>query len=263
MPLKFNIDCENFGYYFLSQSSGMSEKQKDQLPKELLYKLFIKGHRINTKSSSKLGFIEKMYVLVRALNKRFVVLIEDDEQGMTEKEFFEYKEQTKKRNYTSDSATNLESEGIFVLGNNELLESFHRLNNLSKSPAYNYLARTKNKNYLKPDEWKTGMNLMMNWINNYESQRKKITMQAGINMAEWIVLTYLYDGIERQGSFLYKEKFKYSYNTSSTKIRLAFCTLQNRGFIVRNGIKAAAKFQITPLGKAKLNEINSKYLVNC
>lgn len=263
MPLKFDVENENFSYFFLEQATKMSESQKELLPKELLYKIFTKGHRVNTKSSNKLSFLSKLFVLIRSLNKRWTLMIEDDEKGMTEAEYFEYKEKTKKRNYTSEVAGTFISEGNFVLANSELFNAFHRLNHLSISPAYNYLQKVKNKNYLKPDEYIRNMNYINRFISHYESQRKKIVLETGLTMAEWLVLTHLYSGTEMLGSFIYKEKFRYSYNSSSTKIKVAFGTLQNKGYIVKHGTKSGARLQITPLGKDKINGIMAKYVVNC
>lgn len=263
MPLKFDIQNSNFDYFFLENVAGMSEKQKEQLPKELLYKVFVKGFRVNSKSSSKLSFLAKLFTLVRALNKRWILMVEDDEKGMNAEEFFKWKDLTKRRNYTSDSATDLVSEGEFVLGNSELFDTFHKLNCLSTSPAYNYIQKIKTKNRVAPDEYISNMKLMISWINNYESIRKKIVMESNISMAEWITLTYLYDGKEKNGSVLYTEKFKYSYNTSRTKIKLSFGSLQNRGFITKYGNGKGCKLQITSLGRDKINSISEKYLVNC
>lgn len=263
MPLKFNIENVNFEHFFLEQATRMSEHQKELLPKELLYKIFVKGFRIDTKSTSKLSFVAKLYVLVRSLNKRWVLMIEDDEKGLNTEDFFKYKEQTKKRNYTSDSATNLISEGEFVLGDSELFDTFDKLNRLSTSPAYNYLMKVKTKNYLKPDEYKRNMKFIANWLNNYESKRKTLVLQSGITMAEWITLTYLYDGEEKTGRVLYTDKFKYSYNTSATKIKLSFGSLQSKGFITKYGNGQGCKLQITALGRQKANSIIEKYVVNC
>jgi hypothetical protein len=263
MPLKFDIDNTNFDYFFLEQATQMSEHQKERLPKELLYKVFVKGFRVNTKSTSKLGFIAKLFVLVRALNKRWILMVEDDEKGMNEEDFFKWKELTKRRNYTSDSATDLISEGQFCLGNSELFDGFHKLNSLSTSPAYTYIQKTKNKLNIPIDEYKRNMKFLISWINNFEAMRKKIVMESGISMAEWLTLTYLYDGKEKVGAILYTEKFRYSYNTSRTKIKLSFGTLQNKGFITKYGYGKGCKLQITALGTDKINSISEKYLVNC
>jgi hypothetical protein len=88
-------------------------------------------------------------------------------------------------------------------------------------------------------------------------------METGLTMAEWVTLTYLYDGSEKLGKVLYEEKFKYSYNSSSTKIKVSFGTLQNKSLITKIGTGRGCKLQITPLGKEKVNSVLQKYVVNC
>lgn len=264
MPkLQFDIECVNFEHFFEAQASGMTEGQREQLPKELLYKIFTKGFRVNTKMSGKLSFIAKLFVLFKALRKRWIIIVEDDANGMTEEEYFKFKDLTAKRNYGQDNANELISTGTFVLGCTELVNTYSRLNNLSNSAAYNYLTKGKNKDYTKPEEYIRNQNYICRFVNHYDSQKKKIVMETGLTMAEWITLTYLYDGTERLGSFLYKEKFKYSYNSSSTKIKVSFGTLQSKGLITKHGTGKGCKLQITALGKEKTNSILQKYVVNC
>ena len=50
---------------------------------------------------------------------------------------------------------------------------------------------------------------------------------------------------------------------SSTKIKMAFSTLQKRGFAVRIGNKKGSKLQITALGRDKVYDIMQKFVVNC
>lgn len=261
MALKYDIQNDNFDYYFLEQAAKMGENQRELLPRELLFKIFNKGYRINTKSSYKLSFEEKLFVLLKGLNKKWVLIIEDELNGMSEEEYFKFKKLLKKREYNESNAGQL--NGTFVLGTSELVDTFYKLNSLSTSPAYNYLTKVRTKNYLQPEEYKRNMKFLAAWVSNYDSKRKKIIIEGGISVAEWIVLCHLYEGDEKNGSLIYLEKFKYSYNTSSTKIKEAFGTLQNKGFIIKYGKGKGTKLQITANGKAKINGIFEKYLVNC
>lgn len=264
MPkLQFDIECPNFQSFFEVQAAGMAESQRELLPKELQYKIFTKGFRVNTKMTGKLGFIAKLFILFKALKKRWIIIVEDDANGMTEEEYFKLKDLTSKRDYGQDNANELISHGTFVLGCTELVNTYSRLNHLSNSPAYNYLSKAKNKDYTKPDEYIRNQNYVCRFINHYDSQKKKIVMETGLTMAEWITLTYLYDGNEKSGNYLYKEKFKYSYNSSSTKIKVSFGTLQNKGLITKHGTGRGCKLQITALGKEKVNTILQKYVLNC
>lgn len=262
MALKPEIVNENFDYFFLHQAAKLSEEQRKRLPTELLSKIYRKGYRINSKSTSKLNFAEKLLVL-KYLGKKWVLLVEDETNGMAVEDFFKYKELTEKRNYGESNSNGLLDNGVFALASDELMETNDRINRLSVSAAYNYVVKVKTKNYLKPDEYKAGMNFLCRFLTHYESNRKKMMMETGLNMAEWLTLIYLYDGEEKVLSVLYKEKYRHSYNSSATKIRLSFCSLQEKGLIVRHGVKASSKFQITAMGKQKVSQLAAKYVVNC
>lgn len=264
MPkLNFDIASDNFDYFFEKEVGLMGENQKELLPKELLYKVFSKGQRVNTKSTRKLSFLSKIFILFKALRKRVIIIVEDDANGMDEEEFFKWKKLTSKQNYGEDNASQLISQAAFILGNKELCDTFHRLNNLSVSPAYSYLINSKNKDYTKPNQWLNAMNYINRFLSNYESNRKKIAMQAGLSMAEWLVLIHIYHGKEVLSSSLYKEYYKYSYNTSATKLKGSYSNLQTRGFIEKIGVTNGAKIKITALGRDKVNEIMAKFVVNC
>lgn len=264
MPkLKYDIQCENFEHFFAKEAAGMQENQRELLPKELLFKLFTKGYRVNTKSSSKLSLVAKLFVLFRSLRKRWILIVEDDENGMNEEEYFKMKKLTSKQDYGQDNANELISHGTFVLGCSELVNTYGKLNSLSTSPAYNYLTKSKNKDYLRPDDYIRDMNYINRFLSNYEANRKRITMNTGLSMADWLVLTHIYHGNLVDSSPIYKEFFKYSYNTSATKIKQSFSSLQTRGLIEKTGVTKGAKIRITSLGKDKINQLVSKYVVNC
>lgn len=264
MNLRYDIDNENFSYYFLQQAAKMGEQQKQSLPKELLYKVFKKGYRLNAPGTAKLSLLEKLFILIKSLNKRWVIIIEDELNGMTVEDFYKYKELSKKKNFINqENAELLINEGIFVLGGTDLMDTFQKLNDLNTKAAYNYLMKVKTKNYLEPDQYRRNMSYVSRFISHYESQRKPMTMATGISMPEWLTLLFLYDGQEKVCSVLYKDKFKHSYNCSSTKLKQSFGTLQIKGLIIKHGARATAKFQITSLGKQKVNDLMAKYVVNC
>lgn len=263
MPLRFDLNSDNFSYYFLGEVGKMGEAQKSMLPKEILYKIFIKGHRVSSKATYKLSFLTKLFVLIKCLNKRFTVIIEDNERGVNVEDFFEQRKRSVKKSYITEDSGRLLLNGDFVLADTELFNMFYTLNSACASPAYTYLSKVKNKVSLPQNEYLKNMKFVSKWINNYESVRKRIVMESGLTMAEWLTLTYLYDGEEKSGSYLYKEKFRYSYNSSSTKIKVSFGTLQDKGYIVKIGFSMGAKFKITSLGKDKVCAVMEKYVVNC
>jgi len=264
MPkLQFDLSCDNFDYFFEREAGLMAENQKELLPKELLYKVFSKGQRVNSKSTRKLSFLAKIFILFKCLRKRVIILVEDDAEGMNEEDFFKWKKLTSKQDYGQDNSGKLIAQASFALGNKELCDTFHRLNQLSVSKSYAYLSNSKNKDYTKPAQWLDAMNYINRFISHYEANRKRITMQTGLSMGEWLVLTHLYHGSLVDSAPIHKEHYRYSYNTSATKIKIAFGNLQTKGYIEKTGATVSTKLRITALGKDKVNDIMSKFVVNC
>ena len=85
--LLFDISSENFNNYFEKETAEMTESQKERLPKELLYRLYIQGGKVDTHETVKMGFFAKLFVLFKALNKRVIIIVEDANNSMTEEDY--------------------------------------------------------------------------------------------------------------------------------------------------------------------------------
>ncbi len=81
-------------------------------------------------------------------------------------------------------------------------------------------------------------------------------------MPELLVLLTLFDGKEIAAAVLYKDIFKRAYQSTPSKIKLAFITLSGRMYISKIGTGKNTKWQITPIGKDVLRGIMNKYLLN-
>lgn len=261
--LQFDILCENFDHFFAKEASIMSPNQKESLPPELVYKIFKRGHTYDNKATTKLSFIAKLFILFKASRKRWIIIVEDEVNGMSEEQYFEYKRLHGRNEVNVDLAEPLVSQGIFVLGCKELVDSYAKLNMVSISGVYNYLVKSKNKDYTKPDEWIAQMNYVARFLSNYESNRKTIAMQTRLNMSEFMVLLNIYHGKSVLSASIWKDVYRYSFNSSKTLIKVAFGTLQSKGYIEKIGVNKGANIQITALGKDVINDIMSKYVVNC
>lgn len=261
---KWDISNENFDHFFAHQSGQMSEQQRFLLPKELYFKLFKRGGSVDTTGSCKLSFLAKLFILIKALRKRVIIMVED-ESGMDEEQYFEYKKLLSKHKYEITSADGLITDAVFVTANKELMDTYSRLNRLSVSPAYNYAIKAKNPHRLpsKQAEYNNQIAYIAKLLSYYESNRKKITMQMGIAFCEWLVLIHIFHGGSVVSSSIYKEHYRYGYNSSAKQIKLAFGSLQQRGYIVKIGSTRGAKIEITALGRDKVCDIMQKFVVNC
>lgn len=264
MPkLRFDIECDNFDLLFAKLAENMGPLEKSQLPKELMFKMFRRGAIYDAKSSNKLGIAGKMYVLLKSLNKRWILLVEDDKDGMTEGEFLAWKASLKKGGNTIEEAGKLISRGEFALGGKELMDTYGRLNSLSISPAFNFLVKNKNQKNTKIGEYKSQMEYLCRFLSFYESQKKKWVMSIGVSMPEFLVLIFIYHGREVVSAQIHKEVYKYAYNSSSTQIKLAFGSLQRKGLVEKIGLNKGCKIKITAKGADMVNTIISQHAVNC
>lgn len=262
---KFDILAENLDLYFANQLCSITPQAKEALPKDVQFKIFRKGGEVDTNSTSKLSFLAKLYVLWKALRKNIFIVIEsNDDNGLTIEDFVNLKQAIKVRDYGVDRNNDyVIPQATFVVGNKELMESLAYLNNLSSSPAYKYLLRGKNLVPNKVEQNKIANSYICRFLSHYEANRKKIGYESGLNISEWMVLIGLYHGNEVVSNTLWKTIYKYSFNSSKTKIKTAFGSLQRKGYIVKYGSTISSKMQITTLGTSVCNDILQKYCVNC
>lgn len=264
MPSKtiFDLSSENLDLYFVHELEKISPQAKSELPKDVAFKLYRGGGKLNTKSTSKLSFLAKLYVLWKCLNKRWWIVIEDEQNGITPGQFMELRKNYKKRDYGPEQGSILVSNGSLVLANRELAECMAYLNKLSVSPVYNYLMGGKNKVNNHTEDWAKKMRYIVTVFAYYESQKKKWIAETGISVPEWLVLIYLYPRGAVSGAPVYKEYYKRAYQSSPAKIWKAFPVLQQKGYIEKTGSTKEARFNITGLGIDVVNGVLTKYALN-
>jgi len=261
MPVNvFDISTDNFEFYFENQLRDITDAQKELIPPDLLHKALLRGGGVDEKSTRKMPFLAKLFLLFKVFKKRCIIIIEDEEKGLTEDQFLALKKKTIKHDFGEKNAGRLITHSMFVLGNKDLCDTYHRLSLLSASPAYNYLVAAKNKDYTKPGQWLAAINYVNRFLSHYEANRKRISLHTGLNMPEWLILIHLYNGNLIPSSSIYKEWYKHSFNASSTKFKSSFGTLQALRYIEKVGATKSAKIRITALGKDKVNEILKKHI---
>ena len=265
MPNKtiFDLQCEALDLFFGHEIEKISPTAKAELPKDVSFKMFRGGGKFNSKSTSKLGFISKLYILWKCLNKRWWLVIEDEENGITPGQFMELRKAYRKQEYTQDRTNVLISSGSLVLANKELGECLTYLNRLGSGSAYRYLMGGKNKVSNPVTEWTRQMEYIVKFISYYESQKKGWVAATDVSIPEWLVLIYLYHRGETDASPMYKQFYKRAYQSSPYKIQKCLSVLQHKGLVVKRGVSSDAKMSITPLGKDTVNTILTKYALDC
>lgn len=251
---KFDLESENFDLYFQKATQEMTAMDRAELPKDVIFKL----------RNNRLGFLGKIYILWKCFRKRWYIVVEDEDRGLSAEAFAELRKSIKKRDYSAPlSDTKLVSTGTFFLANKEFSDTLAYLNMLSSSGSYNFLQRGKNKIPNKTAEWKAQMVYITKFLVRYEGHKKRWGTNMQISMPEFFVMLYLYPGEEVLGSIMYRDIFRSSYNSSPIRIKVAFGTLQSRGYIRKTGEGRGAKLQITSTGTDVINSILTKYALNC
>lgn len=265
MPLKtiVEVSSENFDLYFAKEIEKLTPQAKESLPRDIVFKLFRKGGAFNSNSTSKLSFLTKLYVLWRALNKRWWIVIEDEDRGMTPGQFMELRRLYKRKEYGVDQARDISLAGTLVLGAKEMGESMAYANRLSASPAYNYLMKAKNNPKNPAAEADKQVQYIAKFLVHWESGKKTLVSRTGMGIPEVFVLLALYHGREVAGATLYHEVYKRAYQSSPAKIKTAFRILQQRGYINKMGVTSNSTLQITATGKDVLRDLLDKYAINC
>lgn len=258
-----DLSCENFDLFFAREVEFLTPEQKEVLPKDLSFRLFRRGGVWDSKSTSRLSFLAKAFVLVKALRKRIVVIVEDQQKGIGLDQYKEIRQNIKRRDYSVNAAEQAADTFDFYLGDKELMNAMQYLNYLHTGAAYNYLLKGKNTPINRVDEADAQMAYIIRFLMTWEGNKKTIISTSGLTMPEIYVLLYLYEGKEMAGKDIYQNKFKRAYQSTPSKVRLAFCTLFDKGYITKYGGTKGLKLQITSSGKAVIRDIATKYAVNC
>ncbi len=256
---KFEIENENFDAYFANEVVAMSEEDKGRIPDDMLPYLFRKNGRFNI-LSKKIPFIGKLYVLWRVLNKKVYIVIEDG-KGFDYNEFFKYRNDE----VLLSDAEDFREKHSFVLANKELAQSYAYFNNVSVSPAYNFISKNKNTLPSLMTVYKRQMEYITKMIAHYEVMKPVLYSRHGLGFNEWLTLIYLYEGTPINYTTFYRYFLNLFKNEKST-MQAATAKLQKKGYLTKyqseTKKKGGTMIRITYLGQDLVNSIVSKYVVN-
>ncbi len=259
--LKFKCDLkvDNLNEYFAFQMKLMTLGQKENIPPELINKVFRQDGRITTKN---LNFLQQMYLLSKGMGKDIYVLIKDQYKDVGITEFSHLSKTGVNREYSLEDAENLVAKGMIVLSGKELIEWATFMNGLSTSSAYNYALKVKNTHSSKLPEKMKELTYLVKILMNYESNKRRIVTHKGISVPELYVLYYLFDEKEKGAPESYTTIFKDAYNSSKNQMLRAFKKLSESGHIQTYGKARATTYKITAIGKTAIAEMLQKYVLD-
>ena len=258
MDFKCDLQVENFDRFFALYANEITPAKKELLPSNLGFKLF---KRRGEGTFYKLNFYQKWFILLRAFSVRCFFFIEDEQKGMGVEDFMKYKKRKKEEGISLEEGESQINAGVCVLGNKELIDWVSHLNDVTVSSAYNYGLKVKNTRDVDFPEAKKQFIFFANLLSNYESNKKKIIKDRGINMPDLYILQYLYDGKERAAKDTYNLVYKGAANCSRKQMMDGFKKLTQMSYIVMSGKGKNTVYKITALGAQSFGEIVQKYIV--
>lgn len=259
MKFKCDLNADNFNLFFAEQASSMTPGQRENLPPELLSKIFRRDGKVSTQ---KLNFLQKMYILSKGMGKDIFILMKDPDKGMGVYDFDRFSKHRQEREFDMEQADYYVSKGAIVMSGNELIEYVAHVNGVSVSPAYNYAVKLKNSKAEKMPDYEKELGYIVKILKNYEGNKRKIVTQKLLTVPDLYVLYYLNDGTERGATKAYTDDFKYSFNSSRQQILNAFRKLCGLGYIQKYGEGKFVTYKITAIGKVKLAEVLKKYVLD-
>jgi hypothetical protein len=256
--MKVDIQSQNFDYYFYNQLDAVAEEGRQKLPLDISQTLWRKDNKVNKSNIKWFNIIQRLFILWKATRKDVFIVVVDEKKGLNPDEFCAWLKANRKKDYEKETE-GLTCNALFVLANKELGETFSYLNRVSHSAMYNYFSKVKGLEENKVSQFSKNMRLIAKMVRAWEMQKKIWTTAANISMAEFYVLINLYVEGEMPGARIYQKDFKRAFHSGTTKIKLAFGSLQDRGLIEKIGLTRGATMRITGLGVELINNILTKY----
>lgn len=236
----------------------MTPAQKENIPTEILARLFTKNGNVSTKY---LTFLQQLYILSQGQLSKIFIHVENPDNGIGMAEWEKFKRKQNGRRVDLIQAEEYLGHGCMVITNNDVAEYLTRINSITLSGAMNYALKMKGtKEPLIPDK-ETEFVYFTNLLTYYEGNKKKIFRQQQITVPDWYVLLFLSDGEEKKGSTIYNERFADAFNSSKIQIIRALKKMMGLGYIQAFGRTKSATYKITYLGKSKVRDLIKKYVI--
>lgn len=259
MADKIQLQNEAFDLYFAAAASNLSQRQRESLPLTIYRGLFLKNQ--NFKVSS-LSFMRKLYILLKALNKRFFLVIEDQENGISPDNFMAFVQAEKARELMPDSPWENSVNYSFCLADKSLVEWLSYLGGICDSPAYKYSLKLKNENLKQFPKFKEEITYLTKLLVRFETKKRAIERDRGITMSELYLLLYLYDGGKKKLPSFYNDVFKYTIGCSRRTMTDALRKMLFEKSVEKFGGFRTSEYRITPYGAQMVNEIIKSHIVS-
>lgn len=252
---KIDIYNEQFNYFFVNKLNSITPEQKNLIPKDLLFKIFRTG---NEGSAEKLSFNEKMWILSVAFKHNITIMVDDAKNGIGMRDFGKASQANKGKIKNNELLEDMRINSSFVIADKELMAASLYMNHVSTSSIYSLIKEIiPNVNHKKNQQFtkaKKEINIILSFLINYESNKKRLAMDYGITVPKWYALIYFAIG-EKLGHDFYDKDFKYAYSANRWTLNRDMNELHDSGYLLRRGVKKQYKYSLTAAGVNLLNRI--------
>lgn len=257
---EFDVQTENFDGFFELTVNGMSPEQRNLIPENLKKKLI---SQTNGKlRPQKLSFTEKLFILQRAFNKKWYVVVEGQqgEEAMSMEHYQQFREQRVWNEVTSSEANLMLRDAVSIVGDKDLIKWLFHLNDLCVSGAYNYGLKIRN---VKPENLfkeRQALHYFIRMLLVYEGNKRRIVRDYSISVADFYCLLFFYEGQKNKASVIYEEVLLNAININKGIILKALRSLVDKKYIDRYGKGQDTTYAITSFGINIVNDILVKYV---
>jgi len=259
MSDRIELQNEAFDLYFAASAGNLTERQREALPLPVYRSLFLKNQKFKLTSIS---FLRKLYVLLKALNKRFFLIVEDEENGVSPEAFMAIVEAEKNKERVPDTPWENSINYSFCLADKSLVDWLSFLSGICENPAYSYAQKLKVENLKSFPRYKEELKYLLAMFIRYEMGKKKIEKNKGVSVSEFYLLMHLYDGAWKGLATFYKELFMQIPGCSRRTMTDAIRKMLIEKTVEKKGNSRLLQYRITPYGTQFINEVMNKYVLS-
>jgi hypothetical protein len=252
---------ENFEHFFTEKLLTLTPEQRLSLPKELSFKLFKYG---NEGSAEKLTFNEKFYMLQTVFQCDFVITVMDAENGLSIADYTDALKAQKGKMLNGELLSKLRLKSGFALGGKELMQSITYISHVCCTSIYQLVKKhvpaanhKKNQDFVTE---KLAFNKTLEFLRNYEGNKKLIAMNYGLSTPEWYALVY-FSTNEAFAVDFYNRDYIYSYNSNKANLFKGVQRMHQQGYLIKRKAGNKDKYTISAKGMDLLNRIFNNILL--
>lgn len=263
--IRYDVYNPNLDIMLTELVQEMTEVQRINLPKDITNKLFRRGNL----SIGNLRINEKMYLLSSVFKRQVAIVVSgkpDSQEGVNPVDFTKMLKASKGKASTLEVAEELYTEGVFVIGDKDLMESigFSRLiccTDIWRTVIPAVRRKPKLGKITKFEEHRRAFKSIVAMYGNYESNKRRITMDFGFSMPEWYAMLHFYDS-EKKGTSFYADRFKLSLAASRSNMKNALTRLVRDGYLSARGGTLKRLYTLTAKGEEAMLNIFDKIVLN-